>query len=229
MMSGWNRELSGATEPRSSHAPSGSRHHPPGAASLRSATHGPGRRRACARRPAGPAPGARSSSCSRTARSARSSASTRARSPRRFFEVCRPRLLHLIDPWLTSRYGDPKHDVVARRFSDEIAAGQVVIHRASSLDALPALPDASLGWAYIDTDHMLRDHCGRAPAPREEGRTRRDNRRPRLRHGQLARELPLRSGGGRERVLRERRWRFIGLTHETDRHLSFALQGIDGR
>lgn len=87
-------------------------------------------------------------------------------------EVVAPSRLHLIDPWkhepspLYQRalYGgraehgqdqmDERHAGVLARFDDEIRAGQVVVHRGQSADALAALPDDSLDWVYIDGNHL---------------------------------------------------------------------------
>lgn len=82
-------------------------------------------------------------------------------------EVVRPRRLFLIDPWQSAN--DPGHagalfdrpqpdldelaESVRFRFAPEIAAGRVVIHRATSAAALAELPDGSLDWVYIDGDH----------------------------------------------------------------------------
>ena len=82
-----------------------------------------------------------------------------------------PRTLHLIDPWrhetgpeyARSLYGgrasgaqaemDARYEGVLERFADEIARGQVIVHRSSSEVALAELPDASLDWVYIDGNH----------------------------------------------------------------------------
>ena len=79
-------------------------------------------------------------------------------------EVCRPRLLHLIDPWRYdprfpgAAFGrarnagrmDAMHDDVAARFAGD---PRVRIHRAASEVALTAMADAVLDWAYVDGNH----------------------------------------------------------------------------
>ncbi|MEM9060792.1 MAG: class I SAM-dependent methyltransferase [Pseudomonadota bacterium] len=79
-----------------------------------------------------------------------------------------PECLHLIDPWSVRE--DPSHasawygagsgvdmDAILRgvveRFAPEIGAGQVVIHRAPSTDAMAALAADSLDFVYVDGDH----------------------------------------------------------------------------
>ncbi|HUP83218.1 MAG TPA: class I SAM-dependent methyltransferase [Candidatus Limnocylindria bacterium] len=82
-------------------------------------------------------------------------------------DVVQPRLLHLIDPW--QRASDESHsgalfdrpqadldgiaELVQARFAKRIAAGHVVIHRATSAAAATELGRASLDWAYVDGDH----------------------------------------------------------------------------
>jgi len=84
--------------------------------------------------------------------------------------IARPKLLHLVDPWISSNSADHKHALygqaqrsqadmdamcaeVRARFAKKIEAGQVVIHREMSKPALEKLPDDSLDWVYIDGDH----------------------------------------------------------------------------
>jgi len=82
-------------------------------------------------------------------------------------KVVRPRMLHLIDPWLSAAddehagalFDRPQNELdaiagrVRARFATEIAAGRVVIHRATSAATAAALADASLDWVYVDGDH----------------------------------------------------------------------------
>lgn len=86
-------------------------------------------------------------------------------------KTARPKLLHLIDPWLVSAesdrtgeawYGADKttqaamdtiSDQVAKRFAREIAGGQVRIHRSDAVHALGTLEEASVDYVYIDGDH----------------------------------------------------------------------------
>lgn len=86
-------------------------------------------------------------------------------------KVAKPQTLHLIDPWLVSDaadrsseawYGADKitqaqmdaiHDSVAARFSHDMAAKRVVIHRSDAATALGAMAEASIDFVYIDGDH----------------------------------------------------------------------------
>jgi hypothetical protein len=83
---------------------------------------------------------------------------------RRILEICAPRTLHLIDPWLympefgNTGFGRKKNETlmevkyrgVVDLFKDD---PRVTIHRATSDAALGALPDHSLDWVYIDGNH----------------------------------------------------------------------------
>ena len=86
-------------------------------------------------------------------------------------EVVSPRMLHLIDPWKhepapeysAALYGgrasgaqdemDERYQGVLARFAEEIARGEIIVHRATSNVVLAQLPDASLDWVYIDGNH----------------------------------------------------------------------------
>jgi hypothetical protein len=92
---------------------------------------------------------------------------------RRALHHLSPPRLHLINPWVVyddpiyrrAKYGRKPHgntpsmDSIYRsvldRFSDEIDAGQVVVHRQTSLEATAHIGDGSLGWVYIDGNHTF--------------------------------------------------------------------------
>ena len=82
----------------------------------------------------------------------------------------KPKMLRLIDPWRAvdttthriSMYGTnnrSQHDMdemyagVECRFQRQIAENRVVVHRATSEEALSSLPDDHFDWIYIDGDH----------------------------------------------------------------------------
>jgi hypothetical protein len=83
-----------------------------------------------------------------------------------------PHTLHLVDPWhfeageeyTGAWYGgtladgqdamDAIHASVLDRFSDEIARGQVQIHRMPSADAAARFDDEQLDWVYVDGNHL---------------------------------------------------------------------------
>ncbi len=67
--------------------------------------------------------------------------------------ITRPRTLKLVDPWDSRRYGEKKYQAVAKRFSAEIASGQVELLRGYSTGIGPQIADGSLDWVYVDTTH----------------------------------------------------------------------------
>lgn len=89
----------------------------------------------------------------------------------RILATAQPRLLYLIDPWEYRREGEYEHAnygghrvdgqreldaiyaSVLERFHAKIERGQVVVMRMRSVDAAAKLAEASLDWAYIDSDH----------------------------------------------------------------------------
>lgn len=83
---------------------------------------------------------------------------------RRILEICEPAELHLIDPWLyqpefgNTGFGRKKNEhLMEVKYQDVVATfkddARVKIHRATSEEALAALPDGSLDWVYIDGNH----------------------------------------------------------------------------
>lgn len=82
----------------------------------------------------------------------------------RILEICQPKELHLIDPWLylpefsNTGFGKKKNEhlmeeryhKVVQRFADD---PRVKVHRATSDEALSKMEDGSLDWVYIDGNH----------------------------------------------------------------------------
>lgn len=86
--------------------------------------------------------------------------------------VVKPNELHLIDPWkfedaecyAQSWYGsevgkdqenmDSIYNAVRKRFSSEIKAGVVCIHRSPSGESADLFHDEYLDWVYIDGNHQ---------------------------------------------------------------------------
>jgi len=77
----------------------------------------------------------------------------------RILKLARARELHLIDPW-GANSGDmlpeaeDNYRFVRERFASEIAAGRVIIHRTTSLQASSEFPDSYFDWVYIDGNHF---------------------------------------------------------------------------
>lgn len=91
---------------------------------------------------------------------------------RRILDIVQPKRLFLIDPWRyeaapryrRSLYGgeaggsqaamDRRCQAVLARFTVEIGAGQVVVLRAPSDEAMARLEDDALDFVYIDGNHL---------------------------------------------------------------------------
>jgi hypothetical protein len=85
-----------------------------------------------------------------------------------------PRQLHLVDPWEhqdsesyrpdTNNVGPEeanlRHSRVVDRFSGEISAGRIVMHRSYSHDEASRFPDETFDWIYIDGAHYF-EACAR--------------------------------------------------------------------
>lgn len=142
-------------------------------------------------------------------------------------DIADPRELHLIDPWSTRRYGDLKWGDVSSRFSAEVEAGRVSIHRGCSTEVMAGFPDGHFDWVYIDTTHayeltmeelaisMRKVRGGGIIAGHDYVSGNVDKR---LRYGvvEAVHEFCI-----------EKKWEMVGLTHEPHRYLSFALRAMN--
>lgn len=144
----------------------------------------------------------------------------------RILSITRPKKLHLIDVWSSKRYHDGLQKHVRDRFATQITAGQVQIDLGLSTEVLPGYPDGYFDWIYIDTDHGYRVTADELELSRNKVR----------RGGIIAGHDYITSnfnGGVRYGVVEavhefcvRHDWELILLTHETDRHLSFAIREL---
>jgi hypothetical protein len=76
----------------------------------------------------------------------------------------KPSLLFLVDKWEKAEYLQKSHELsdlwyddhylsVADIFKEQIKEGKVVLHKQHSSSFLASLPDNSLDWVYIDSNH----------------------------------------------------------------------------
>ncbi|THD85681.1 class I SAM-dependent methyltransferase [Aliigemmobacter aestuarii] len=83
---------------------------------------------------------------------------------KRILEICQPKELHLIDPWLyqpefaNTGFGRKKNENRMEEIYQGVVAAfrddkRVIIHRATSDEALAALKDGYLDWVYLDGNH----------------------------------------------------------------------------
>ena len=145
---------------------------------------------------------------------------------RMILEITTPQKLIMVDTWSSSRFNESKLARIQEKFSGEIANGQLAIQRTTSVDALRQASDGSLDWVYIDTDHSY-------PTTYEELNVASKKIKP---DGYICGHdyvtgswLSYHRYGVVEAVNRfcvEQNWQFAFLTHEADRHLSFALRAI---
>lgn len=63
-------------------------------------------------------------------------------------QTTRPRELHLVDL-------DPEAvEIAKRRFTQQLARGQIVVHCGNSSDVILGMPEEYFDWIYIDGDHQ---------------------------------------------------------------------------
>ena len=145
---------------------------------------------------------------------------------REILDICAPDTLHLIDPWFDETnpdYSDQSFRNVSARFAAEQEAGQVVLHRALSTEALDTFGEDTLDWVYIDAAHdyasVAADLAAAARAVRAGGIIAgHDYIRwvgPTVRYGvmEAVNEFAMRT-----------RSPFAFLTNQFDKHDSFALR-----
>ena len=137
-----------------------------------------------------------------------------------------PRHLHLIDSWGSARYHEGLVNHVQQRFQPEIAAGQVRINRGISTEVLETFDDHTFDWVYVDTNHSYQTTAAELELCRRKVKPHgviaghdyvTGNWRGWVRYGvvEAVNEFCVRHD-----------WEIIHLTHETHRHLSFALRPI---
>lgn len=138
--------------------------------------------------------------------------------------ITQPQRLHLIDMWSSERYHGGLQTIVRNKFKTEIASGQVQIDLGLSTDVLQRYPDATFDWVYIDTDHGYIVTAAELELCRLKVKP----------GGIIAGHDYVTGnwdGGVRYGVVEavhefcvKYDWELILLTHETDRHLSFAIR-----
>jgi len=144
----------------------------------------------------------------------------------RILSITRPERLHLIDVWSSSRYHGGLEKVVRDKFATELASGQVKIDLGLSTEVLPRFTDGYFDWVYIDTDHGYIVTAAELEIARSKVKA----------GGIIAGHDYVTGnwdGGVRYGVVEavhefcvKHDWELILLTHETDRHLSFAIRAI---
>ncbi len=144
----------------------------------------------------------------------------------RILSITQPGRLHLIDMWSSGRYHSGLEKHVRDKFSKELATGKVQIDLGRSTDALARLPDHYFDWVYIDTDHGYVVTAQELSLALNKVKS----------NGAIAGHDYVTgywNGGARYGVVEavhefcvKNEWELFLLTHETDRHLSFAIRRI---
>lgn len=140
-------------------------------------------------------------------------------------DICKPSKLHLVDFWGSERYASGRVRVETR-FQQQIQEGRVVIDLGLSTDVLPRFRNGQFDWVYIDTDHGYEVTA----AELELARTKVKPGGIIAGHDYITGNW---DGGVRYGVVEavhefcvKYNWELILLTHETDRHLSFAIREL---
>jgi len=144
----------------------------------------------------------------------------------RILAITKPERLHLIDVWGSKRYHGGLEGIVRERFKTAIADGRVTINLGLSTSVLAGFADGSFDWIYIDTDHGYTVTAAELAIARSKVKP----------NGIIAGHDYVTGnwdGGVRYGVVEavhefcvKHDWELILLTHETDRHLSFAIRAI---
>jgi hypothetical protein len=145
---------------------------------------------------------------------------------RRIIDITQPTQLHLIDVWHTSRYHSGLQSVVESKMKSEINRGSVSIHRGYSTRVLPQFDDNYFDWVYIDTDHTY-----------ATTRAELELSAAKVKPGGIIAGHDFVTGDWRKRnrygvveAVHEfcvnNDWEMVLMTHETHRHLSFAIRQL---
>lgn len=144
---------------------------------------------------------------------------------REILDVMKPTRLHLVDLWHpdSSRYAESMRPALDRTRC-EIDAGIVEVHRGLSWEQLAKLEDDSLDWVYLDAAHdydsVSKDLSAVLPKMRDAGII-------------CGHDYTRWSSQGIHRwgvveavnmFCLKHNWEFLFLTHETHRHISYALR-----
>lgn len=72
------------------------------------------------------------------------------------YKINKPKKLHLIDAWGSSRYNKQKQEQVETRFADQLGRKEVEINLGLSTEVVNKFDDEYFDWMYIDTDHSYK-------------------------------------------------------------------------
>ena len=145
----------------------------------------------------------------------------------KILSITNPKILHLIDSWAhDERYTNLRHQV-EERFQEQIRSGRVFVHQGFSTNEMAKFSDDYFDWVYIDTGHDYEVTCKELEVCRKKVK---ENGiiaghdyiigqwDASIRYGviEAVHEFCIKYG-----------WEMIYLTHESHRHLSFALKPFE--
>ncbi len=144
----------------------------------------------------------------------------------KIFNITTPAKLHLIDNWKSPDFNDKAKSWIIKNFKEQVKTGKIQLHHGNSTDLLKAFPDNYFSWIYLDTDHTYKTTKNELDICKNKIKHKgiiagHDYTITNYRKGH--------SYGVVEAVNEfcyKNDWEFIFLTHETHRHLSFALKKI---
>ncbi|MFC1495130.1 class I SAM-dependent methyltransferase [Thermodesulfobacteriota bacterium] len=147
----------------------------------------------------------------------------------KILSITNPRKFHLIDSWTHDvRYLDLMEKIESR-FAQEIKQGQVFIHQGFSTTQLSVFDDGYFDWVYIDTSHDYETTLKELEICRSKVK----DRGIIAGHDYVTGSWLSRSRYGVVEAVHEfcvkYGWEMIYLTHESNRHLSYALSQITER
>jgi hypothetical protein len=143
----------------------------------------------------------------------------------RILSITSPQVLHLIDAWGDGQYRGLR-SLVENKLRNEIDQGQVVIHQGRSISELVRFKDNYFDWVYLDTSHDYKTTSMELELCRRKVKTSgiiaghdyvTGSWVYRLRYGviEAVHEFCMKYD-----------WELLYLTHESHRHLSFAIRQL---
>lgn len=133
-----------------------------------------------------------------------------------------PKKLYLIDTWKNEN----KMNFVKNKFKNEIEKRQVYIIRGRSEEVLKKFEDGFFDWIYIDTSHAYQQTVKELELSRQKVKEGGVIAGHDYCMGNIERALPYGVVQAVNEFCVKYNWKFIYLTHETRRNLSFAIKKI---
>lgn len=144
----------------------------------------------------------------------------------RILQFANPKKLYLIDAWDEARYTG-LHTTVNAKLKSEISEGRVEIRRGLSTSVLPTFDDHTFDWVFLDTDHTYE-------TTRDELEICQTKVKPGgliCGHDYITGDWKMRNRYGVVEAVNEfcvkKGWEMVFVTHETHRHLSYALRKLN--